>query len=299
MKLLHIKEGHPRNVEFIVRACKLFNIEYHHTYDSAPPDLNYDIIWAPMEWINPDRYPTSKIIFGPHFWVFPHLQDPLYTQAKPEHALRCIYLCLSDWNSKVFDEFIDASKRIIPHVAIPFGLNIDVQPKTGEYEYDCILYYKARHPSLLDYCTNVVIEKGLRYKIYRYGSYTRDEYIRTLQKTKFVIWIGSHESQGFGLEECLATNTPIYLYDVKSMKDEYVDGRYIYEPYSEQLLATSAPYWNDQCGMKVYSNEEFVNRFSEFTDKISIYTPAEYVQSTLMDKICFERFLNALYINTI
>lgn len=29
------------------------------------------------------------------------------------------------------------------------------------------------------------------------------------------------------------------------------------------LLANSAPYWNDKCELKVYSNKEFVNRFLE------------------------------------
>lgn len=40
MKLLHISGSHARNVEFIVRACKLFNIEYYHTDDTFPVDIN-------------------------------------------------------------------------------------------------------------------------------------------------------------------------------------------------------------------------------------------------------------------
>lgn len=295
MKLLHIKDGHPRNVEFIIRACQLFNIEYHRTYDSSPPDNGYDIIWAPMEWINPDHYPTSRIIFGPHFWIFPDKNDPLYTRSTPEHASRCIYLCLSDWNVKVFNEFIEASKQIIPHVAMPFGLHIDTQIKT-DYEYDCIIYYKARHPSLLEFCIRVANEKGLRYKVFHYGSYSRDDYIHTLQRTKFVIWLGSHESQGFGLEECLATNTPIFIYDALTMKDEFINGRYSFGDHSEQLLATSAPYWNDQCGIKVRSHDEFIRRLPEFMAAIPSYTPAEYVQRTLTDRVCFQRFMDALHI---
>lgn len=296
MKLLHINGGHVRNVEFIVRACKLFNIEYYHTDDTFPVDNSYDIIWTPCTWINPDNYPTSKIIFGPQFHVFPNSCDSLYKESKAEHGLRCIYVCLSDWIAKMFDEFVPASLQIIPHVAIPFGLDIESQEKTKPYEYDCIIYYKARHPSILDFCEKFCTEKGLKHKIYSYGSYTRDDYINTLYKTRFVIWVGSHESQGFALEECLATNTPIFLYDVKSMKDEYTNWCYNYNSYSEKLLATSAPYWNDQCGLKVYSNEEFINRFSEFIDLLDTYTPDEYVKSTLTDKICFQRFLDALKI---
>jgi hypothetical protein len=297
MKLLQIGNPHPRNAEFIIRACKLFNIEYHQTNSTEPPDNQYDIIWSPIQWINPDSYPSSKIIFGPHFSVFPDPSSPLFTQSKPEHKERCIYTCLSDWNVKVHQEFTKMIQVNIPFIALPFGLE-DIQPKqTTEYEYDCILYFKARHPSLLEFCESVVRAKGLRYKVYRYGSYQRQEYIETLKKTRFAIWIGSHESQGFGFQECLATNTPIFVYDVKSMKDEYAGNRFTYEHYKEQLLATTAGYWSDQCGKKVFSNEEFTAELDSFITNIPNYQPAAYVQQYLTDRVCFQRFLDALNIS--
>ena len=293
MKLLHIKDGHIRNIEFIIRACALFNIEYHRTYDSVPADNGYDIIWAPMEWIDPDLYPHSKIIYGPHFWVFPDNNDPLYTRAKPEHASRCIYMCLSNWNLQVFNEFLTC-KPIIPHVALPFGLqNEIVTTVKTHYDYDCIIYYKARHPSYLDFCLTIIEENRLRYRLFRYGTYDRNDYITTLTRTKFVIWIGSHESQGFGLEECLATNTPIYLFDAPSMKSEY-NGQYFYDKMPQKLLATSAPYWNEQCGVKVYTNDEFIQQFPAFQANFASYSPADYAQRTLTDRVCFQRFLDAL-----
>jgi hypothetical protein len=117
-----------------------------------------------------------------------------------------------------------------------------------------------------------------------------------LQKTRFVIWIGSHESQGFGVQECLATNTPIYMYDALTMKDEYINGRYNYGHHTEQLLATSAPYWSDQCGIKVRSHDEFIRRLPEFMDGLSMYRPADFVERTLTDRVCWRRFMDALHI---
>ena len=296
MKLLQVGDSHNRNSEFIIRACQLFNIEYHRTNSTEFPENGYDIIWCPGVWINPDRYPTSKFIFGPQFWVFPDPKHAIFTQSKPEHRNRCIYVCLSDWIIHVWNEFIDTTKSNIPFVPIPFGLEY-IQPKAADtdYTYDCIIYLKARHPSLLNHCESVVKARGLRYKVYCYGSYQRQEYIETLKKTRFAIWIGSHESQGFGFQECLATGTPIYVYDVKSMKDEFT-GRYGYAHHSEQLLATTAPYWSDKCGLKVYSNEEFVSRFDEFLAAIPTYDSAAYVKAQLTDRVCFQRFLDALSI---
>lgn len=39
MKLLHISGSHARNVEFMVRACKLFNITSRYQYYKAKTKL--------------------------------------------------------------------------------------------------------------------------------------------------------------------------------------------------------------------------------------------------------------------
>jgi len=300
MKLLQVGDSHPRNSEFIIRACKLFSIEYHRTNSDQFPDNGYDIIWSPGTfWIDPDRYPSSKFIFGPQFWVFPNAKHAIFTQSKPEHKDRCIYVCLSDWIINVWNEFIDTTKSNIPFVPIPFGLE-DIQPKAAitNYTYDCIVYFKARHPSLLAHCESILQSRGLRYRVYRYGSYQRQEYIDTLKQSRFAIWIGSHESQGFGFQECLATGTPIYVYDVKSMKDEFT-GQYGYSDHKEQLVATTASHWSDTCGLKVYSNEEFTSRLDEFMAAIPSYDPAAFVKAQLTDRVCFQRFLDALNLKCI
>ena len=294
MKLLQIGWAHDRNREFIIRACQQYNIEYHHTYTPSPPDHSYDIIWAPQQWINPDHYPRSKILFGPHFWVFPDPADPLFTQAKPEHASRCIYLCLSEWVKQLYEEFVPIEKQIIPHVAFPFGLDVPFMKKTDIYDYDCIVYYKEVHPSRMDFCVKTITDMGIRFRVFNYGSYSKDEYIQTLLRCRFAIWIGRHESQGFGLQECLATNTPIFIYDVKTMKEEYNNGKYTYVDDSRIMAATAAPYWSESCGVKVYSNEEFIAKLPMFINSLSTFEPAEYAKNTLTDRICFDRFLQAL-----
>ena len=292
MKLLQIGTPHPRNAEFIKRACTLFQIEYHQTESYRVPDQGYDIIWAPCGWINPDAYPHSKILFGPHFFVFPDPSNPLFTKATAEHAKRCVYTCLSDWVGTLYNEFIPQEKQIIPFVALPFGIG-DIQPKepSTSYDYDCIVYFKNRDPSLLDSCKSILDAKGLRSRVYSYGSYQRQEYLDTLKRVRFAVWIGSHESQGFGFQECLATNTPIYVYDVKSMKEEY-NGNFIFAHHTEQLVATSGSYWSDACGKKVYTREEFAEHLDEFIAAIPTYTPAAYIQEIMSDRVCFQRILD-------
>ena len=294
MKFLQVGGSHPRNSEFMRRACNKYNIEYSEVGGPGFSDTGYDIIWSPGTWINPDLYPNSKFIFGPQFWVFPRASDPFFTESKPEHSSMCIYTCLSNWIIGVFNEFIDTSKSNIPFLPLPFG--IDIQPiKKEVIEYDCIVYYKARYPSLLNFIELALNSLTLKYKVYKYGSYDRSEYIQTLGKSRFAIWLGSHESQGFGFQECLATGTPIFVYDVKSLKDECsTNGQFNYTEYSQVLTATTASYWDSRCGMKVYSNEEFIEKLPEFILKLDSFRPSEYVKETLSDEVCFKRFLDAL-----
>ena len=219
MKVLQVGNSHPRNSEFMRRACQKYGIEFSEVSKAGFADNGYDIIWSPSQWINPDQYPKSKFIFGPQFWVLPDANHSFFTQSKPEHASRCIFTCLSQWIFSLYSEITDIAKSNIPFLPLPFGLDIQ-ESKKDIIEYDCLVYYKARHPSLLDFTKLVVGASSLKYNVYTYGSYDRSEYIQTLRKSHFVIWIGSHESQGFGFQECLATGTPIYVYDVKSLKDE-------------------------------------------------------------------------------
>lgn len=296
MKFLQVGGSHPRNSEFMRRACNKYNIEYSEVGSPGFSDNGYDIIWSPGTWINPDLYPKSKFIFGPQFWVLPDPNHPFFTQSKPEHASRCIFTCLSPWIVDLYSEIVDISKSNIPFLPLPFGLDIE-RIKKGIIEYDCLVYYKARHPSLLNFIELVVYNLSLKYKIYKYGSYDRSEYIQTLGKSRFVIWLGSHESQGFGFQECLATETPIFVYDVKSLKDECcTNGQFNYREYNKELNATTASYWDSRCGMKVYSNEEFIEKLPEFISKLDSFRPSDYIKETLSDEVCFKRFLDAINI---
>jgi hypothetical protein len=53
-------------------------------------------------------------------------------------------------------------------------------------------------------------------------------------------------------------------------------------------------YWSEQCGLKVYTQDEFIRRLDEFIAKLPSYTPVAFVQQNLTDRVCFQRFLDAL-----
>jgi hypothetical protein len=293
MKILQVGASHPRNQEFFERVCAKLGHEYHQSGSSNLPDRGYDLIWSPGQWFNPDRFPNAKILYGPQFWVFPNPKHPFFSEARKEHGSRCIFTCLSPWVQTLYREFMNISVSNIPFVPLPFGVNIPPLVEKGECEFDCILYFKNRHPDLLKFATEFLKMKGLRYRVFIYGSYTLADYCQTLKKSKFVIWIGTHESQGFGIGECMASNTPLYIYTVKSMKEEYSDKKFVYEGYTESLHAVTASYWDPSCGEIVSSQDEFCNQFDDFIEKVDQYRPWEFVNKTLSDEVCFKRICDA------
>ena len=78
MKLLQYPFNcHDKNKESMIRMCKVFNIEFEATHNrNRIQDNNYDILWLPTEWIEPNEIPSHvKILYGPQHFVFPHPND--------------------------------------------------------------------------------------------------------------------------------------------------------------------------------------------------------------------------------
>ena len=62
--------------------------------------------------------------------------------------------------------------------------------------------------------------KNESYRIFKYGSYKEEDYINYLQTCKYGIWIGTHESQGFGLQEVLSCDVPLLVWSVTNMNQQ-------------------------------------------------------------------------------
>jgi len=108
-----------------------------------------------------------------------------------------------------------------------------------------------------------------------------------LQNSKFGIWLGRHESQGFALEEALSCNVPLLVWNVTSMNQEYGLN------YPD-IKATTIPYWDERCGEYFYDFEELDNTFNLFISKLDTYKPREYVLENLSVEVCQEKFIDLL-----
>ena len=125
--------------------------------------------------------------------------------------------------------------------AIPFGVDTD-KFKPGTEKNNVILYYKQRDPSELNFLTNFLKNNNIKnLKIFRYGSYKEEDYLRFLQKSKYMIVLGRHESQGFAIEEAMSCDVPLLVWGVSLRKQEF--------PYKKEYVnvksrVSTVPYWD-------------------------------------------------------
>ena len=269
--------AHPKNMSGMIKGCQMMNIPYLiATSIEQIAESKFNFVWLPDKF-SPFELPGKKIMYGPHFSVFPHGK----MVAPWEGPDDCYYNVLSEWNKNIHEEM----GLKMPMVCLPFGVDSGAfVPGNGDRN-DVFVYCKGRHPSIKEF----VLQKLGNRKIHivQCGSYKEDWYKLVLSQCKFGVWIGSHESQGFALQEAMSCDVPLLVVNVTSMKDEW-HGEYIYKDVGNSLLATSVPYWSNDCG-EVVSLEDF----DEGLKKIESgkYQPRNFVLENLSLDKCMTRML--------
>lgn len=267
---------HPKNKEGLQEILYFLSIEYKF----GDPELihEYDIIYSPTEPIDVSRFPNKKFIFGPHFSVFPDRKLlPLLNNKN------YVYIQPSEWACDIWKNITQYSINLN---VFNFPVNITrFKPKEDLKRTKVSIYYKRRDPEQLEYIKAFLSSKGIVYRIFNYVTkYKEEEYLEYLQNSRFMFVLDAHESQGFALEEAMACNVPLLVWNVNTMADEY-GSRY------PSLTATSVPYWDERCG-KIFKDKDDLPRiYEEFISKLDTYNPREYILETLTVEKCAKRFI--------
>lgn len=289
------RNAHIKNIESIRKMLDTYKIEYVESTSLDRINDTFDVAICFDTYFPPSAFPTKcKVLYGPHFFVFP--EDANHAIRNTTHdASRFFYNTLCDWNKKVHESF--CMLPYVPYVTCPFGVNVeDIKPVPNTERPHILVYYKRRQRDHLTYVQSYLESNNIPYRLVEYGNYRDDYFKYILKSTKFVIWIGTHESQGFALQETLAANVPVLLWDAKSMFQEIDNGRVLYEPYKGKydLAASSAPAWSNECGIRFYEKEEFVDALKRMNESWKTFAPREFIEKTVGLKASMENMAKVM-----
>jgi hypothetical protein len=254
-------------------------IEYEKVSHESQIQGTPDLIWAPCKWVKP----MCKMMYGPGFFVFPTPDCELATVAAPN----CVYNCLSPWVQAAYEEFLPSPK--IPYGCFPMG--VEMPPLSTKPRTKVLVYFKHRHPDDLAWVDALLRRRGVAYTLIQYGHYRSEDYGALLDESQFMVVVDGHEAQGFALEEAMARNVPLLVYDVTTMKQEYM-GKFQYMGYTETLSASSVPYWDARCGERTTDPNELEAALTVLQSRLETYRPREFIAETLSDEVSFQRILD-------
>lgn len=285
MNLLIINKLHHKNLNAL-NKYKNLNIKYINTIKEIDNiDLNnINCIYSPSECfdVNKYKYYNIKFLFGPHFSVFPNI-NTIYKIISEN----TIYIQPSEWVCDLWKSFNCCNNLNIK--SLPFGVDIDKFIDENNKKDSIFIYYKSRHPQELKYVLEFIKKFENNIKIFSYtDKYNENEYIDYLKKSKYGIWLGRHESQGFALQEALSCNVPLLVWDVRTMKQEYGYS------YNNNHKATSIPYWDNTCGEYFYDYTELEKIYKTFIENIENYRPRNFIVNNLSIDICEKKLLDLI-----
>jgi hypothetical protein len=242
----------------------------------------YNCVYSPSTPINASKYPGIKFIFGPHFSVLPDEQQMTVIRAP-----NAVYSQPSEWVAQFWRD--SPYCRGITIKPVPFAVDIhrfcEVRPANERNQV--FVYYKSRNPIEIQFVLNILQKHGIVGKLFQYGKYNETEYLSYLQQSKYGIWVGRHESQGFAVEEALSMNVPLLVWDVKSMNQEY---GFNYD----DIPATVLPYWDDRCGEVFFEGREFESKLGVFLSKLDTYMPRDYIVEHLSPDVCEKHLIKTI-----
>jgi glycosyltransferase involved in cell wall biosynthesis len=284
MKILYVKTWmHDKNHHALMNYKNIDFTTIYSVGEVERYDLSqYDCVLSPQLPIDVSKYPNTKFIFGPHFSIFP---DHKLLTIKGNNS---VFNLLCNWVVKCWS--VSPLTSNLNLITCPFGVDTNKfnKIKPNDDRNEVFVYFKSRQPDELERVKNSLDYKNIKYRIFSYENrYHENEYLHFLQNSKYGIWIGRHESQGFGLEEALSCDVPLLVWDVKSMNQEYGTNY-------EDIPATSAPYWDERCGEVFYDSSDFENVYDKFIKNIENYKPRDFVLENLSMEICENKLIETI-----
>ncbi|MDX2215594.1 MAG: glycosyltransferase [Oculatellaceae cyanobacterium bins.114] len=216
---------------------------------------------------------THPILLGPAIFSHP-TDDPQLMQRLPVKQI----VVPGEWVRQLWQPYWGDRIK-----AWPVGIDTDLWTPNPEKEIDILVYDKVRwcrdkyESELITPIHFRLQQLGLKVVTLRYGAYEEAEFHTLLQKSRAMIFLCEHETQGIAYQQALSCNVPILVWDRGGFWQDPM-----YFPERVQFAGVSSvPYWDDRCGLKFATVEEFAEQLDAFLDRQSGFVPRDYVLENL------------------
>jgi len=200
------------------------------------------------------------------------------------------YLQHSSWANEIYRPYFGDRCGVWP-----VGIDTDAWFPAPDKNIDLLIYDKVMwnrevvKPALSKAISDSISRRHLVVEYLAYGGYTEREYRSLVSRSRGMIFLCEHESQGLAYQECLSSGVPVLAWD---------QGRYL-DPNrlawgQPSVAATSVPYFDDRCGERFEGLRDFDEKLSMFMEKIdaSAYSPRDFVMENLTLRRCAAQFLS-------
>jgi hypothetical protein len=217
----------------------------------------------------------NPAVLGPSLYDHPLLAPDLMRDSRFHH-----YLLLGKWTYDMF-------YPVYGNACVRWHAGIDVEEWRDARHYhpkdiDFLIYDKIRWEhekytaGLIKPICEELERRGCRLEIVRYKSHDHVTFRRLLQRSRSMIFLCEHETQGLAYQEAMACNVPILAWD----------NGYWLDPLWQKLNinmvpASSVPYFSDQCGERFHDITEFGKALDRFLERLPSFHPREYVVANL------------------
>jgi hypothetical protein len=216
----------------------------------------------------------NPAILGPSLYDHPLLAPDLMMDPRFK-----VYLVLAQWT---YDMFVAVYGRTCARWYA--GIDISEWPDTATHakDIDFLIYDKIRwnHDelklSILEPIQRTLVGRGFRTEVIRYKFHDHVTYRRLLSRSRAMIFLCEHETQGIAYQEALASNVPLIAWDNGYWLDP------LWQKVSEsKIAASSVPFFSKKCGETFRNFSEFDRSLSTFLAQLPTYRPRRYVIENL------------------
>lgn len=233
------------------------------------------------------RLPNPALL-GPSLYDHPGLAPELMKDPRFQK-----YVVLAPWTQAMF-------QAVYGDVCVPWFAGIDTEAwpdmSARPKDIDVLVYDKIRWdreqlvPALLEPICDHLKMRGLRRHVVRYKHHDHALYRELLARSRCMIFICEHETQGIAYQEAMACNLPILAWDNGYWLDP------LWRRFSRlPIPASSVPFFSPDCGERFAGIDEFEASLERFWAHLSDYRPRRYVQRALSPERSARTYLDAYW----